>query len=108
MTWHPFLIKAALMRVIMAALFLSRDKKSSFFPENSVSSVKLMSGCKFVTLGESSQYTGQDEMTGEPETEVFVVEASTESLPAIGRQTDQVGVPDVWREGPYDVYDVPS
>ena len=30
-------------------------------------------------LGESSQYTGQDEMTGEPETEVFVVEASTES-----------------------------
>ena len=58
-------------------------------------------------LGESSQNTGQDEMTGEPETEVFVVEASTESFPAIGRQTDQVGVPDVSREGPYDVYDVP-
>ena len=49
----------------------------------------------------------QEEMTGEPETEVFVVEASTESLPAIGRQTDQVGGPDVSREGPYDVYDVP-
>ena len=46
-------------------------------------------------------------MIGEPETEVFVVEASTESLRAIGRQTDQVGVPDVSREGPYDVYDVP-
>ena len=58
-------------------------------------------------LGESSQYAGQEEMTGEPRTEVFVVEASTESLPAIGRQTDQVGVPDVSREGPYDVYDVP-
>ena len=51
-------------------------------------------------LGESSQYTGQEEMTGEPETEVFVVEAYTESLPAIGRQTDQVSVPDVSREGP--------
>ena len=41
-------------------------------------------------LGESSQYPGQEEMTGEPETEVFVVEASTESLPAIERQADQV------------------
>ena len=58
-------------------------------------------------LGESSQYPGQEVMTGEPETEVFVVEAPTESLPAIGRQADQVGGPDVSREGPYDVYDVP-
>ena len=58
-------------------------------------------------LGESSQYPGQEEMTEEPETEVFIVEASTESLPAIGRQTDKVGGPDVSREGPYDVYDVP-
>ena len=58
-------------------------------------------------LGESSQYPGQEEMTGEPEIEVFVVEAPTESLPAIGRQADQVGGPDVSREGPYDVYDVP-
>ena len=57
-------------------------------------------------LGESSQYPGQEEMTGEPETEVFVVEAPTESLPVIGRQADQVGGPDVSREGPYDVYDV--
>ena len=50
---------------------------------------------------------GREEMTGEPETEVFVVEASTESLPAIGRQTVQGGSPDVSREGPYDVYDLP-
>ena len=57
-------------------------------------------------LGESSQYPGQEE-TGEPETEVFVVEAPTESLPAIGRQADQVGGPDGSREGPYNVYDVP-
>ena len=49
-------------------------------------------------LGESSQYT-EEEMTGEPTTEVFVGEASTESLPAIGRQTDQVGVPDVSMRG---------
>ena len=48
-----------------------------------------------------------DEMTEEPETEVFVVEAPTESLPAIERQANQVGGPDVSREGPYDVYDVP-
>ena len=34
-------------------------------------------------------------MTGEPEIEVFVVEVPTESLPAIGRQADQVGGPDV-------------
>ena len=88
MTWHPFLIKAALMRVIMAALFLSRDKKSSFFPENSVSSVKLMSGCKFVTLGESSQYTGQDEMTGEPETEVFR-RGSVHGIPSGHRASDR-------------------
>ena len=58
-------------------------------------------------LGESSQYPGQEDMTGEPETEVFVVEASTESPSAMGRQADQVGAPDVSREGPYDVYDVP-
>ena len=58
-------------------------------------------------LGESSQYMGQEEMTGEPETEVFVVEAPTESLPAIERQADQVGGPDVSREGPYDVHDIP-
>ena len=38
---------------------------------------------------------------------MFVVEAPTESLPAIGRQGDQVGGPDVSREGLYDVYDVP-
>ena len=58
-------------------------------------------------LGESSQYPGQEDMTGEPETEVFAVEASTESPSAMGCQTDQVGGPDVSREGPYDVYDVP-
>ena len=58
-------------------------------------------------LGESSQYPGQEDMTGEPETEVFVVEASTESSSAMGRQADQVGGPDLSREGPYDVYDVP-
>ena len=58
-------------------------------------------------LGESSQYPGQEDMTGEPETEVFVVEASTESPSAMGRQADQVGGLDVSREGPYDVYDVP-
>ena len=46
-------------------------------------------------------------MSGEPETEEFVVEAPTESLPAIGRQADEVGGLDVSREGPYDVYDVP-
>ena len=58
-------------------------------------------------LGESSQYPGQEDMTGKPETEVFVVEASTESPSAMGRQADQVGGPDLSREGPYDVYDVP-
>ena len=58
-------------------------------------------------LGESSQYPGQEDMTGETETEVFVVEASTESPSAMGRQANQVGGPDVSREGPYDVYDVP-
>ena len=58
-------------------------------------------------LGESSQYPGQEDMTGEPETEVFIVEASTESPSAMGRQADQVGSPDLSREGPYDVYDVP-
>ena len=57
-------------------------------------------------LGESSQYPGHEEMSGEPETEVFIVEAPTESLPAIGRQADEVGGPDVSREGPYDVYNV--
>jgi len=32
MTWHPLFVSAVLMR----ALFLSRDKKSSFLPENTV------------------------------------------------------------------------
>ena len=35
------------------------------------------------------------------------MEAPTESLPAIGRQADQVSGPDLSREEPYDVYDVP-
>ena len=58
-------------------------------------------------VGDSSRYPGHEEMSGEAETEVFVVEAPTESLPAIGCQADEVGGPDVSREGPYDVYDVP-
>ena len=58
-------------------------------------------------LGESSQYPGQEDMTGKPETEVFIVEASTESPSAMGRQAYQVVGPDLSREGPYNVYDVP-
>ena len=46
-------------------------------------------------------------MTGEAETEVFVVEASTESPSAMVRQADRVGGPDLSREGPFHVYDVP-
>jgi len=36
-----------LMRAIMSALFLSRDKKSSFLPENSVSAVTITIGAGF-------------------------------------------------------------
>ena len=42
-----------------------------------------------------------------PDTEVFVVEASTESPSTMGRQTDQIGGPELLREGPFEVYDVP-
>ena len=39
---------------------------------------------------------------------MFVVEASAESPSAMrGRQADQVGGPDVSREGPFEVYDIP-
>ena len=58
-------------------------------------------------LGESLQYPGHEVVSGEPETEVFVVEAPTESLPALGHQAVEAGGPDVSREGPYNVYDVP-
>ena len=53
-------------------------------------------------VGDSSLYPGH-----EAETEAFVVEAPTESFPAIGRQAEEVGGPDVSREGPYEVHDVP-
>ena len=58
-------------------------------------------------VGDSSRYPGHEEMSGKAETEVFVVKVPTESLPAIGRQADEVGGPDISREGPYDVHDVP-
>ena len=58
-------------------------------------------------LGVPSQSPGREDTTKEPETEVFVVEASTESPSAMGRQADQVGEPDLLREGPFEVYDVP-
>ena len=54
-------------------------------------------------VGDSSRYPGHEEMSGEAETEAFVVEAPTESLPAIGRQAEEVGGPDVSREVLYDV-----
>ena len=58
-------------------------------------------------LGEPSQSPGREDMTKKPETEVFVLEASTESPSTMGRQADQVGGPDLSREGPFEVYDVP-
>ena len=58
-------------------------------------------------LGEPSQSPGQEDMTKEPETEVFIVEASKESPSAMGHQADQVGGPDLSREGPFEVHDVP-
>ena len=58
-------------------------------------------------LGEPSQSPGREDTTKEPETEVFVMKASTESSSAMGRQADQVGRPDLPREGPFEVYDVP-
>ena len=46
-------------------------------------------------------------MTKEPETELFVVVASTQSPSTMGRQADQVGGPDLSREGPFEVCEVP-
>ena len=59
-------------------------------------------------LGVPSQSPGREDTTKEPETEVFVVEASTESPSAMGRQADQVGGSDFSREGPFEVHDVPT
>ena len=59
-------------------------------------------------LVEPSQSPGREDTTKEAETEIFVVEGSGESPPAMGRQADQVGGPDLSREGPFEVYDVPS
>ena len=58
-------------------------------------------------LGEPSQSPGREDTTKKPETEVFVLEASTESPSTMGRQADQVGGTDLSREGPFEVYDVP-
>ena len=52
-------------------------------------------------LGVPLQSAGREDTTKEPETEVFVVEASTESPSAMGRQADQVGRSDLSREGPF-------
>ena len=59
-------------------------------------------------LGVPSQSPGREDMTKEPETEVFVVGASTESPCAMGRQADPMGGSDLSREGPFEVYDVPT
>ena len=59
-------------------------------------------------LGVPSQSPGREDTTKEPETEVFVVETSTESPSAMGRQADQVGRSDLSREGPFEVHDVPT
>ena len=58
-------------------------------------------------LGEPSQSPGREDTTRKPDTEVFVVEASTESPSTMGRQADQFGGPELLREGPFEVYDVP-
>ena len=58
-------------------------------------------------LGNRRSLQGERDTTKEPETEVFVIAASTESPSAMGRQTDQIGGPDLSREGPFEVCDVP-
>ena len=59
-------------------------------------------------LVEPSQSPGREETIKKAETELFVVEGSGESPPVVGRQADQFGGPDLSREGPFEVSDVPS
>ena len=54
-------------------------------------------------LGVPLQSPGREDTTKKTETEVFVVEASTESPSAMRRQADQVGRSDLSREGPFEV-----
>ena len=70
-----------------------------------VYSVTVMAHAKALQAGHSSQGTSEP-IT--PETEVFIVEASTASPSAMGRQADQVDGSDLSREGPFEVHDVPT
>ena len=57
--------------------------------------------------GEPSDSPVQQDMTPEPAAEVIVVEAAMDATSAMGGHVDPPGGPDLSREGPYDVYDLP-
>ena len=60
------------------------------------------------SLVEPSQSPGREDMAKGTETEIFVGEGSGESPPVMGRHADQVGGPDLSREGPFETSEVPS